>query len=205
VTIGVGVGGALALGLLVGVFAKPDLAQPSLRKPMQPVTPDAGLPIVVNAPRPKAPLAVKPAGKLEVLSPDMARAAQPQPAAPRLTSAAPPESFLAVPSPEPARAAPPIAPTQMPRLAAADPACAGGRAAEIVCADPELAAADRDLNRAYRRALRSGAVAPEDLRADQRDWLSLREDAARRSPRALADVYDQRIDELNRIAEDGPG
>jgi uncharacterized protein YecT (DUF1311 family) len=90
-------------------------------------------------------------------------------------------------------------------MAASDPACAGGRAAEIVCSDPEFAAADRDLNRAYRRALRSGAVAPEDLRADQREWLSLREDAARRSPRALADVYDQRIDELNRIAEDGPG
>jgi uncharacterized protein YecT (DUF1311 family) len=90
--------------------------------------------------------------------------------------------------------------------AGADPACSGarGRAAQMVCADPELAADDRELNRAYRRALRS-VSSPEQLRAEQRDWLAIREDAARRSPRAVASIYEQRIDELNRIAdEDDP-
>jgi hypothetical protein len=43
------------------------------------------------------------------------------------------------------------------------------------------------------------------VREEQRDWLTIREDAARRSPRAVANVYEQRIDELNRIAEDDPG
>jgi uncharacterized protein len=81
---------------------------------------------------------------------------------------------------------------------------AGSLAAQMVCADPELSAADRELNQAYRRALRSG-VPPEQLRQDQRDWLAIREDAARRSPRAVASIYEQRIDELNEIADDGPG
>ena len=94
-----------------------------------------------------------------------------------------------------------------PRLAAIEGACAGGggRAAQMVCSDPDLSAADRALNRAYRRAMRSGAAPPDDLRADQQDWLAIREDAARRSPDALARVYDQRIDELNQLADDGPG
>jgi uncharacterized protein YecT (DUF1311 family) len=92
-----------------------------------------------------------------------------------------------------------------PQIAAADGCQAvHGRAAQMVCADPELSAADRELNQAYRRALRSG-VPPEQLRADQRDWLAIREDAARRSPRAVASIYEQRIDELNQIADDGPG
>jgi uncharacterized protein len=82
----------------------------------------------------------------------------------------------------------------------------------MVCSDPDLAAQDREMARAYRRALAAG-VSPAALRADQRDWLSIREDAARHSRRAVADIYRQRIDELNGIAsggddredEDGPG
>jgi uncharacterized protein len=74
----------------------------------------------------------------------------------------------------------------------------------MVCEDPDLAAADRELNQAYRRALRSGAPV-DQLRDEQRDWLAIREDAARHSPRALANVYEQRIDDLNEIADDGPG
>ena len=73
---------------------------------------------------------------------------------------------------------------------------------EMVCGDPQLAAADRRLNRAYERAIASGIPARE-LRAEQDDWLEIREDAARRSPSAVASVYEQRIRELNRLAEYG--
>ena len=73
----------------------------------------------------------------------------------------------------------------------------------MVCEDPALTATDRELNRAYRRALRSG-TAPSALRADQRDWLAIREDAAHRSRHALESVYRQRIEELNALAEN-PG
>ena len=188
ITVGVGIGGALALGLLVGVFAKPDLAatraDTAATAPMRAVTPaSATMPVVVNAATPQAPLGVGSNGKLEVLSPDMARAAQ-RPLLPVTASPAPQAAL---------------------QTAAGDPACAAaqGRAARLVCADPELAAADRALNQAYRRALRSGA-ASDELRADQRDWLAAREDAARRSPRTVADLYEQRIGELNQMAEDGP-
>jgi len=211
-TIGGGIAAAVALGLALGYFARPHLAQPTTPTPMRAVTPAAGgtLPVEVNAPVPPPPL--KSAGKLEVLPPDLARNA---PRAPAALPAAPPLPVVstpaypapAYPSAEPSR---PIArgpyETLAPQVASGDPACAGvrGRAAQMVCADPQLADADRELNRAYRRALRSG-VSPDQLRADQRDWLAIREDAARHSPRAVASVYEQRIDELNQIADDGPG
>ncbi|MDB5462389.1 MAG: hypothetical protein JWP23_778 [Phenylobacterium sp.] len=73
-------------------------------------------------------------------------------------------------------------------------------AQRMVCEDPELAAADRRLSQAYRAAVAAGAP-EEDLRDEQQDWLSLREDAARRSRRALADVYEQRIGDLERQRE----
>jgi uncharacterized protein len=75
----------------------------------------------------------------------------------------------------------------------------------MVCEDPGLARADRRLQRAYERALRTGSVPPRELRDDQRDWLAIREDAAHRSPAAVRSVYEQRIDELNALAEDDPG
>ena len=200
VTIGAGVAAAVALGLLFGFWARPNLAHPAPAGPMRAVTPagyDAAqrMNTEVNAP-PPAPVP-KSAGKLEVLPPDLARNA------PRPVATLPASVFPS--SPGLGRAPIEVDPAVAPQIAAAQPcAAARSRAAQIVCADPELAAADRDLNSAYRRALRSG-VPPEQLRADQRDWLAIREDAARRSPRAVADVYEQRIDELNQIADDGPG
>jgi len=183
VTVGVGVGAALALGLLVGLFAKPDLGTSAPGAPMRPVAPAATMPVVVNAATQETPLAAKAAGKLEVLSPDMVRAA----------------NIATVRAPLPVSAAPQPA-------AAGDPACTGARsrAAQLLCADPELAAADREMTSAYRRALRAGAP-PDQLQADQREWSAAREDMARRSPRAVADLYQQRIDELNQLAEEGPG
>ena len=193
-TIGAGVAAAVALGLALGFLSKPHLAQPTTPTPMRAVTPSAGgtLPVEVNAPAPPPP--VRSAGKLEVLPPDLARSA-PRPLVAPMAPPAP-----AIVDAQPRYDAP------APQLAAGDPACAGARsrAAQMVCNDPDLADADRELNRAYRRALRAGAY-PDQLRADQRDWLAIREDAARHSPRAVASVYEQRIDELNRIADEGPG
>jgi uncharacterized protein YecT (DUF1311 family) len=187
-TVAVGVIGAVVLGLLLGVWARPNLSRPSTAAPMRAVavTEDAApakMAIEVNA-LPPAPIA-RSAGRLDVL---------------------PPGAVQVAPWPAPASETEPSAPlAAAPQIAAAD-GCqtAGSRAAQMVCADPELSAADRELNQAYRRALRSG-VSPDQLRQDQRDWLAIREDAARRSPRAVASIYEQRIDELNQIADDGPG
>jgi uncharacterized protein YecT (DUF1311 family) len=204
VTAGGGVAVAVVLGLLLGFLAKPDLIRPAPTAPMRAVTAsaeDASPPkvdIEVNRPAPPSPM--KSAGRLDVLPPDLAGSG------PRPAPASPPELAARTGAPLVPRLAQVEAPVPAPRAVATDPACDGarGRAAQMVCADPELSAADRELNRAYRRALRAGA-APEQLREEQRDWLSIREDAARHSPRAVADIYDQRIDELNRIADDGPG
>jgi uncharacterized protein YecT (DUF1311 family) len=167
-------------------------------------------------------------GKLEVLSPDVA-AANRQPARPSLTQAlglAPPPPLPALPEPQ-VETSPRVAAlttpaprlgTQPPEATSAGPApgslsqaragfdCAGasGLAEQMVCSDPDLAAADREMSRAYRRALRAEGSSGA-LRADQRDWLGIREDAAHRSRRALAQVYQQRIDELNAAADEaGP-
>jgi uncharacterized protein YecT (DUF1311 family) len=226
--VGGGVLAALALGLGLGFATKPELATAPTLAPMQPVA--GGQPLSVQVNPPTSPAPVKPAGKLEVLPPDMAQAAAQRasqaPAQPPVqaqvqatTYSAPPATLRwSVPAPPlPVRApqvvtapivAPPVAPASAgpARFTSLASGCsaAPSRAAQMVCADPELAAADRELNRAWRRALRSGAPV-DQLRQDQRDWLAIREDAARRSPRALANVYDQRIDELNQIADDGDG
>jgi len=82
--------------------------------------------------------------------------------------------------------------------------CADTRslADEMTCSDPGLTAADRQMVRAFRRAVRAGAPYGQ-LRAEQNDWMAMREDAALRSPRALARLYDQRIDDLNALADGG--
>lgn len=214
----IGAGAAVAMGLVFGLWARPNIA----KDPSDAAERTApAVPIEVTRPPPPEPL--RSDGKLEVLSPDQAAAAR--------VAQAPAPSYAPpyVPAPPPplpeaqARLAPPAAqmttPTPAVRQAqpiAVPPArsgagdCAGARsqAESMVCGDPDLAAADRELNRAYRRALQSGAAPPGAIRADQRDWLAIREEAARHSRRALASVYQQRIDELNAASqgdEDGPG
>jgi uncharacterized protein len=71
----------------------------------------------------------------------------------------------------------------------------------MVCSDPGLAAADREMARAYRRAIDAG-MDPADLRQEQQDWRAVREVAARQSRRSVAEIYDQRIHELDRMATD---
>lgn len=215
--IAIGTAAALALGIGGGLLLRPDLGS----KGHSDEAPRSGpaVPIEVNHPPPQA--APTSNGKLEVLPPDQAAAARAAVAAAAPPSpsvsyvpAGPPPLPAVSPSPSitPAPAVRQPPPLQVaPTPARAGPDCSGARspAEAMVCGDPELTAADRELNRAYRRALRSGAVPPGALRSDQRDWLGIREQAAQHSRRALAQVYRQRIDELNAAAEgdddQGPG
>jgi uncharacterized protein YecT (DUF1311 family) len=218
-----GVGVALLLGLIFGALAKPDLktdpgrttnaaasapgaAAAALAQPGAGLGATPQMTIEVNQPPPgEAPRA---AGKLEVLPPDLARRAQqPAPLMSPATPGAP--AFEPAPLPAVADVAPPPAVQPAP-LAVPAPRyrasfdCGAARpgAEQMVCSDPDLAAADRQLAQAYRRALQSGAPAGP-LRADQQDWLDIREDAARHGPGAVASIYNQRIDELNEAAQDG--
>lgn len=129
---------------------------------------------------------------------------------PGLAPPAPEPPLAPIPRPAPAPPRAPQAPWALQPPVAADPVwgverpsfdCrdAGSLAEEMVCTDAVLAAADRHMARAYRRAERSGAPI-EALREDQDQWLAYREEAALRSPRAVAAAYDRRIGELEAIA-----
>ena len=84
-----------------------------------------------------------------------------------------------------------------------DCASAIGAAETLVCADPRLASADRRMARAWRRAVELGAPTWR-LRRDQRDWMIAREAAARDAPDEVADLYDQRIRELEALSPPSP-
>jgi hypothetical protein len=74
----------------------------------------------------------------------------------------------------------------------------------IVCADPNLGAADRQMSRAYQVARAAGVPEPE-LRQQQQHWLAARSSAAREAPWAVRDVYLARIAELNGQAREAHG
>lgn len=175
-----GVAVVLLLGAVVGYAALSDPGERSEDGVM-------GLGVEVNAPTPPAPVP-QATTQLEVLSPDMIQ--QPLPMQPPPLT--PEEAYTA--------AEPVELPPDATHQASFNCATARPGAEQMVCADASLAAADREMAQAYRRALRAGASA-EDLRLEQRDWIALREDAARRSPQALAAIYFQRIDDLNAIAD----
>ena len=178
-----GVGAGLALGAVLGLAARPDLGKSAPEAaPMQPVPRASTAMLDVELNKPVVLPAPKATGRLEVLSPDLARAA------PRMVAVA---------------AAPPhIEPRPV-----AEPDCstAGSVAEQLVCEDPALSRADQRMQQAYARAMRSGAMPRRDLRYEQLDWLAARESAARRSPFEVRSLYEQRIDELNTLAEDGRG
>lgn len=203
-----GIAGAVGLGLVFGFLARPDFGDDGrAREPMKPVTTASdGMPgqvvdIEINAP---PPAVVAPSGApLEVLSPEMVRAA---PQNVRVAGPAPPVPVVRAPVPVPGAAREPaFAERSESRIGPTRPSfdCdyARSRSEQLVCSDSQLAQADRRLNRAYNRAIRAG-VPPRELRAEQDDWLAIREDAARRSPDAVADVYEQRIRELNSLSWD---
>lgn len=82
------------------------------------------------------------------------------------------------------------------------PHCASRDAgAALVCADPSLGAADRQLTRAYQGA-RAAGVPDAQLQRQQQRWLAARSAAAREAPWAVRDVYLARIAELNGQAHD---
>jgi uncharacterized protein YecT (DUF1311 family) len=151
---------------------------------------------------PPAPLpqAALDAPKLQVL-PDL----PPTPVAPPATDFDDPTKEPAVP--QIVEPAPPREPAPSANAAGRDsnpPDCrdAQSRAAAMVCADPDLAAADRRMRAAYVDALRAGAP-PDLLGRDQDAWLAAREEAAQWSRSALAEAYRRRIAELRDIAENG--
>ena len=74
----------------------------------------------------------------------------------------------------------------------------------LVCADPNLGAADRQLTRAYQGA-RAAGVSDAQLQRQQQRWLAARTAAAREAPWAVHDVYMARIAELNGQARDAHG
>ncbi|WP_312161265.1 lysozyme inhibitor LprI family protein [Phenylobacterium sp.] len=201
-----GVAAACVLGLGLGLLARPQLITGGARPaPMQPAAqaPERQMDIVMADPAPE------PRPPLDTLPPDLAPdlAGQPPPAP------LPPPAPIARPAPQaPIAPEAPWAPEPPVALDSAwrepiraerpsfDCRQAQSLAEEMVCADAVLAAADRHMARAYRRAEQSGAPY-EQLRADQDAWLAYREEAALRSPRAVAIAYDRRIAELEAIAQ----
>lgn len=96
--------------------------------------------------------------------------------------------------------APPPRPSGLMKVSA--PHCVNRDPGEaLVCADPSLGAADRQLARAYQSA-RAAGVPDAQLRQQQQRWLSARSSAAREAPWAVHDVYLARIAELNGQAHD---
>ncbi|HYG27616.1 MAG TPA: lysozyme inhibitor LprI family protein [Caulobacteraceae bacterium] len=200
-----GVVAASALGIVGGFFMKPNLGdqqptrQAAVRKVEIPREPE-GLGIIVTpAPEPVEPI-LPPAPKT---APDEGYTPQPVPQ-PKITAPPPIRTSQAPAQPrvvmkpftevarEPARTAP----------ARTRPSfnCRYARTTSerMICVDPNLAAADRHLNRAYEAAIASG-VPERVLRRQQDEWLNAREAAARHGPRAVAQVYDARIGELERM------
>lgn len=207
--IGAGVAAALVLGVGVGVLTRRDIAdEPGLPDPPRAEeVATAAVPIEIAETPP--PTATPPAPPLEVLPPDMAKAAAartviprsapPSPAKPvEVAEAAP--APPAVPASAVVRDAPPL--RQGPGF---DCGYARSRSERLVCGDAELARLDRRLNRAFDQAVEAG-VPYRSLREDQDDWLRIREHAAREAGRgAVASVYRQRIAELSDLARDGSG
>jgi hypothetical protein len=74
----------------------------------------------------------------------------------------------------------------------------------LVCADPNLGAAERQLTRAYQGA-RAAGVPDAQLQRQQQQWLAARSAAAREAPWAVHDVYMARIAELNGLAREAHG
>jgi uncharacterized protein YecT (DUF1311 family) len=169
-------GVALALAMLT-----------KLNEPPAPPPDDQQVSIVIDKAKP--PPIPKSGGPMEVLAPGMAEAAMPPPVAtdePLPDAAASPDSAL-----------PPSGPHF-------DCSRAVSRAQTMVCSDPELAAMDRRMARAYAEAGAAGMPSAQ-LRSDQAEWRMAREDAAGHSPDAVAEVYALRIRELEDFADGAAG
>jgi hypothetical protein len=198
----IGVAVAAVLGVALALWARPNIEAGKRLGDTTAAEVNAAVPIEIAPGAPSTPGGTsRPGDKLEVLPPDMASAANarapvvPDQPAPSAEGSGAPTATIVPGAPQ--------APLQpAPQTYAAAGRCAGAAslADEMVCQDPRLAAADREMSRALRRAMDAGAP-PDELRAEQRDFAAIREDAARHSARALASAYAQRIDELNALAQ----
>jgi len=79
----------------------------------------------------------------------------------------------------------------------------GGQRETLICAWPSIAAADRQMRRAYQHALDVG-VDRSALQASQARWSTTSEFAARRSAADLTAAYHRRISELTALAANEP-
>ncbi len=157
-----------------------------------------------------APMPIPSVGtdKLEVLPrdtgdrPALVRAPTPPRVAPATTPGpAPPAKAEPPPGQDAAATAPaPSGPTPTARRASYDCADAPSPARAMVCRDAGLARMDQRMKQAYAEALAAG-VPEEELAAEQEDWMSIREEAARYSRRSVANIYRQRIEELEWMSE----
>ena len=186
-TILAGIAGACVLGLGLGLLARPQLAldtrAPGSMKPVEQMQ----IEIDRDEPLPEVS-----GGKLELLPPGVQA---PRAATISTTARPPPPAALPVSEIQPpARSTRPIA-----RGPSFDCRQSASAAEELVCNDETLAAQDRRLASAWRRAMDSG-VPMHRLRRQQQRWLDAREDAARHAPEEVADLYDQRIQELDEVA-----
>lgn len=121
----------------------------------------------------------------------------PLPPPPRQAAVAPPRIAVSA-TPDPARLAPEPGQSAAPSFN-----CRFARswAEQMVCEDPELAAADRRLDDAYEQAIAAG-ITRGSLRREQDQWLRARDEAARDSRQAVRQAYDERIAELLMIARE---
>ena len=110
----------------------------------------------------------------------------------------------AKPAPRREAPAPPMRPSGLMKVANRSRCGQSDPGAALVCADPTLGAADRQLNRAYNEA-RAAGVSDAQLARQQQRWLSARSAAAREAPWAVHDVYLARIAELNGLAREAGG
>ncbi len=197
--------GAVAAGLMLGVFLKPTLAD---RPPAQRGAGWEGIPAVaVTARADQLSIEVHPRvseeGRLPTNTTLLPASIQGAPAPAPLIRVSDPVPVRAAADPgardQPARQA---RRGQPERGAAGRCADAASYAEEMVCAEPPLVVADRRLRQAYDRALDAGA-SPRRLGRQQSRWLDAREAAAREGPRAVAWIYEARIAELEDMAANG--
>jgi type IV secretory pathway VirB10-like protein len=189
----VGVAAACLLGLVGGYAMKPVLNEESRSKPHRTVPlpqEPQGLGIQV-LPGP-VPQPQDNAAETEAPPPDLP---DPAPASEEEARNAPPAPMVVAQPPQ--QTAPP--PERVVVRPSFNCRYARSQAERMVCADPQLAAADRRLSQAYRDALNAG-VPRQILDRQQAAWMAAREDAARYGPAAVADVYGQRTAELQGLA-----
>ncbi|HEY2359274.1 MAG TPA: hypothetical protein VGH86_17625 [Phenylobacterium sp.] len=172
----------------VGPETAADVPSPPSRAPRMQVLPEA--PAILPPDRPSR-RDEPPAGQT------IARLNPPPPA----KIAAPTAAAITAPSSAPAQAQ--VAPSPARVEPSFDCRSARSYGRQMVCGDPELAAADRRMTRAFAAAIAAGA-SRDNVQADQDDWEVIREDAARHSRHAVANIYAQRIEELEALAKQRP-